>query len=149
MRPRPQDSWAERGLDSASCACEVLAIVAYITADDGPLQALPDPAGAVTPWHRRLLLKAMERLDVIDAFMRARVAFLVAGSERGYHVPEHELELAGVALDTCRAASSVVDDLLAGRLPTEHEFDVMSRTALAINPALDAMRKVREHSRER
>ena len=78
-RLRPQDSWAERGLDSASCAGEILAIVAFITADDGPLQVMPDPAGAVTPWHRRLLLKAMERLDVIDAFMRARVAFLVAG----------------------------------------------------------------------
>ena len=148
-RSKPQDSWAERGLDSARCADEVLAIVAYITADDGPLQALPDPAAAVTPWHRRLLLKAMERLDVIDAFMRARVAFLVAGRERGYHVPDRELELAGVALDTCRAATIVVDDLLAGRLPTDHAFEVMSRTALAINPALDAMRAVREPTPER
>ena len=106
----------------------------------GRCRPLPDPAAAVTPWHRRLLLKAMERLDVIDAFMRARVAFLVAGRERGYHVPDQELELAGVALDTCRAATIVVDDLLAGRLPTDHAFEVMSRTALAINPALDAMR---------
>ena len=148
-RPRPQDSWAERDLDSARCAGEVLAIVAYVTADDGPLQALPDPSGAVTPWHRRLLLKAMERLDIIDAFMRARVAFLVAGRERGYHVPERELELAGVALDACRAATSVVDGLLAGRLPTGPEFEAMSRTALAVNPALEAMREVREPSRER
>ena len=71
----------------------------------------PRPARprAITPWHRRLLLKAMERLDVIDAFMRARVAFLVAGRERGYYAPEQELELAGATLDTCRAAASVVD----------------------------------------
>ena len=74
--------------------------------------------------------------------MRARVAFLVAGKERGYHVPEQELELAGAALDTCRAATSVVDGLLAGRLPTGPEFEAMSRTALAVNPALDAMREV-------
>lgn len=148
-QPRPQDSWAERGLDSARCAGEVLAIVAFITADDGPLQAMPDPAGAVTPWHRRLLLKAMERLEIIDAFLRARVAFLVAGGAHGYHVPEQELELAGVTLDTCRAATTVVDGLLAGRLPTLHEFETMSGTALAINPALDAMLEVREPSRER
>ena len=54
-----------------------------------------------------------------------------------------------MTLDTCRAATSVVDGLLAGRLPTLHEFEAMSRTALAINPALDAMREVREPSRER
>jgi hypothetical protein len=149
-RPRPQDGRAVvRGLDSARCAAELLAIVAYITADDGPLQASPDSTTAVTPWHRRLLLKAMERLDIIDAFMRARVAFLVAGRDRGYYAPEQELGLAGAALDTCRATTPVVDALLAGRLPTTQEFDVMSRTALTLNPALDAIRELQEPPRDR
>jgi hypothetical protein len=38
----------------------------------------------------------------------------------------------------------VVDGLLAGRFPTEPEFEAMSRTALAVNPALDAMPEIRE-----
>ena len=139
-RPRSQAGRkAEPGLDAARCAAELLTIVAYITADDGPLQASPDPAGRVSPWHRRLLLKAMERLDIIDAYMRGRVAFLVAGPERGYHAPEEELELAGAALDTCRATTPVVDALLSGRLPTRPEFETMGQTALAINPALDRL----------
>ena len=71
--------------------------------------------------------------------MRARVAFLVAGKDRGYHAPESELELAGTTLDACRAATSVVDALLAGRLPTRREFEAMSAAALAIDPGLAAM----------
>jgi hypothetical protein len=145
---RPQDARAAgQRLDSAGCAVEILAIVAYVTADDGPLQASPVPGTPITPWHRRLLLKATERLDVIDAFMRARVAFLVAGRERGYYAPEQEIELAGATLDTCRAAASVVDALLAARLPGEREFDAMCRAALTINPALDRVRALQEASR--
>jgi hypothetical protein len=135
-------------LDSPGCAAEILAIVAYITADDGPLQASPDPAVTITPWHRRLLLKAVERLEVIDAFMRARVAFLVAGRDRGYYAPEQEIELAGATLDTCRAAASVVDALLAARLPGEREFDAMCRAALTINPALDRVRALQATSQD-
>ena len=135
------DGAATRELDSASCSIELLAIVAYLTADDGPMQASPDPAGTVSPWHRRLLIKATERLDVIDALMRARVAFLVAGRERGYYAPAQELALAGATLDTCRSATTVVDALLSERLPTCNEYDVMGRSALAINPALNALRE--------
>jgi hypothetical protein len=142
---RPQgDLAAARELDSARCATELLAIVAYVTANDGPLQASPDPAGTVSPWHRRLLLKASERLDVIDAFMRARVAFLVAGRERGYYAPAQELALAGAALDNCRSTTAVVDALLSGRLPTENEYDAMGRTALALNPSMNALRQFQE-----
>jgi hypothetical protein len=138
--PRSQHGQkAEPGLDAAGCAAELLTIVAYITADDGPLQVSPDPAGTISPWHRRLLLKAMERLDIIDAYMRGRVAFLVAGPERGYHAPEQEFELAGATLDACRATTTVVDALLSGRLPTRSEFETMSLTALAVNPALDRL----------
>jgi hypothetical protein len=139
-RPRSSDGRAAQPkLDAAGCAAELLTIVAYITADDGPLQVSPDPAGTISPWHRRLLLKAMERLDIIDAYMRGRVAFLVAGPERGYHAPEQEIELAGATLDTCRATIPVVDALLSGRLPSTPEFEAMGRTALAINPALDRL----------
>jgi hypothetical protein len=138
----------EAGLDSARCATELLTIVAYVTADDGPLQVAPGPAYSVSPWHRRLLLKAMERLEIIDAFMRGRVAFLVAGKERGYYAPEKELELAGVALDACRATTSVVDALLSGGLPTWHQFETMGRAALSINPALGALLELQETRRD-
>ena len=74
-QPDGGDAVARRRLDSAHCAGELLAIVAYITSSDGPLQALTKPGGAVSPWHQRLLLKAAERVDVIDAYLRGRVAF--------------------------------------------------------------------------
>ena len=129
---------ALRRLDLTHGATELLAIVAYINADDGPLQAPPDSTGRLSPWHQRLLLKADERLEIIDTFLRSRVAFFVAGKNRGYYAPERELELAGAALDTCRATASVVDALLAGRAPSEQEFESMSSTALKVYPALEA-----------
>ena len=131
---------AGRQLDSSRCAAELLAIVAYITSSDGPLQDSPAPGTGDSPWHRRLLLKASERLGVIDAYMRGRVAFLVTGKDHGYYAPESELELAGAVLDTCRATTPVVDALIAGRLPSRDEFETMSEAALAVNPALDATR---------
>jgi hypothetical protein len=140
--PAPRDDAVTRRLDSSDCAAEVLAIVAYLTSADGPLQDSTAAARGVSPWHPRLLLKASERLTVVDAYMRGQVAFLVAGRDRGYYAPETELELAGAVLDTCRATMSVVDALVAGRLPTRHEFERMSEAALAINPALDAARWV-------
>ena len=126
-------------LELTDGATELLSIVAYITADDGPMRASRDSAGRLSPWHQRLLQKAMERLDVIDADLRGRVAFLVAGKDHGYYASESELELAGAALDTCRATTTVVEDLLAGRLPTVREFESVSQTALRIYPALEAM----------
>ena len=129
---------ALRRLDLTRGATELLAIVAYVNDDDGPLRTPPDSTGHLSPWHQRLLLKACERLDVIDTFLRSRVAFFVAGKNRGYYAPERELELAGAALDTCRATASVVDILLAGRVPSEREFDLMSATALKVYPALEA-----------
>lgn len=137
-RPQPRAA-ASYPPDAEHCAAELLAIVAYLTAGDGPLQTSPDPATPVSPWHERLLRKAAERLDVIDAFMRARVAFLVAGKDRGYYAPESELELAGSTLDATRAATSVVAALLESRLPAQHDFDAMSAAALRVNPALDAL----------
>jgi hypothetical protein len=143
------DAIGRRQLDASQCANEVLAIVAYITAADGPLQAPPRPGEDVSPWHRRLLVKAAERVDIIDAFMRGRVAFLVAGRDQGYHAPDSELELAGTVLDTCRATTSVIEGLLAGRLPTRREFEAMSGKALEINPALAAARTAEAYPGDR
>ncbi len=126
-------------LDATECAGELLAIVSYLTADDGPLGESRAPGADVSPWQRRLLAKASERLDVLDTVLRGRVAFLVAGRYKGYRTPEGELELVGIALDTCRATASVVDALRDGRLPSDHEFETMSRAALGIDPALTAL----------
>ena len=127
-------------LDLTHAVTELLSIVAYVTGDDGPLQTAPGSTGVLSPWQRPLLLKAAERLDVIDAHLRGRVAFLVAGKDQGYHTFEWELELAGAALDTCRAATSVIRALLAERPPAEREFEAMSAAALKVYPALEAMR---------
>ena len=130
---------ALRRLDLTRGATELLAIVAYINADDGPLQTPPDSTASLSPWHQRLLLKAGERLEVIDTFLRSRVAFFVAGKNRGYYAPERELELAGAALDTLsRDGVGRRHALLAGRAPSEREFESMSATALKVYPALEA-----------
>lgn len=126
-------------LELPDAATELLAIVRYLTASDGPLHSTPDDAGRLSPWYERVLLKAMERLEVIDAYLRGRVAFFVAGKDHGYGPFDGQLELAGAALDGCRAATAVVDALLAGRLPTTWEFESMADTALMIYPALEAI----------
>jgi hypothetical protein len=125
--------------DAAHCAEELLSIVAYLAAPDGPLQAAPGVTVPLSPWHKPLLGKASERLEVIDAYMRARVSFLIGGRDRGYHTPEAELELAGATLDAGRTTAPVVDALLASRLPSQHEFDAMSAAVLRLHPALEAM----------
>jgi hypothetical protein len=121
-------------LDLAEAVAELLAIAAYVTADDGPLQPSPDPPGRLSPWHERLLVKALERLEAMDTNLRSRVVFLVAGKDRGYRASEGELERTGAALDACRATTSVVDALLLGRLPSEREFEAMSVTVLRVYP---------------
>lgn len=124
-------------MELPDAAQELLAIVRYLTAADGPLQR-PPGAELLSPWHTRVLRKAMERLDVIDPFLRGRVAFFIAGKDRGYGPFDGELELAGAALDNCRADRQVVEALLEGRTPTPEEFDAMARTAMEIYPALAA-----------
>ena len=135
---------ARSRLEVPDAATELLAIVRYITAGDGPLQSTPDGTGHLSPWHERVLLKAMERLEVIDAYLRGRVAFFVAGKDHGYGPFHGELELAGAALDNCRADTSVVEAVLAGRLPTTWEFKLMGDTALRIYPVLEAIES-RQH----
>jgi hypothetical protein len=124
-------------LEVAEAAAELMAIVGYVTADDGPLQPAPEDAG-LSPWHGPLLAKASERLDVIDVYLRGRVAFLVAGKEHGYPALEGELRLAQAALDTCRAVTMAVEALLEGRLPRVWQFDLMGDTTLRLFNALAA-----------
>jgi hypothetical protein len=147
-RPRPNDAGRPSlGSDKAATesqtelpdiASELLAIVRYIIAADGPLQLTPAKSSRLSPWHERLLLKALDRLDLMDAYLRGRVAFFVAAKDRGYGFFAGDLDLATVALDTCRATTLVVEALLAGRLPTGPEFDAMCQAALGIYPALPA-----------
>jgi hypothetical protein len=96
------------------------------------------PERSLFSLHQRLLQKAAERLEVVDAYMRARVAFLVSGRDRGYYAPQAELDLAGATLDAARTAALVVDALLEGRLPTPQELEAMGITALRVGPALEA-----------
>ena len=137
-RPEGEKGRGQPRLELPDAANELLAIVRYVTADDGPLQATPGPS-FLSPWHERALHKALERLEVIDHFLRGRVAFFVAGKDHGYEPVEGELELAGAALDTCRATARVVDALLAGGLPTEPEYEAMSATTVRLYPALEAL----------
>ena len=124
-------------LELPGAADELLAIVQYVTSDDGPLRA-PDSSD-VSPWHERALVKALERLEVIDHFLRGRVAFFVAGKDHGYGPFEEELGLARAALSLCRAAARVVDALLTGRLPTEPELTSMSARSERLHPAIKAL----------
>ena len=145
--PQPADA-AHRGpereaepsgsrLELPEAAAELLGIVRYVTSDDGPLRA-PDPTD-VSPWHERDLLRALERLEVVDHYLRGRVAFFVAGKDHGYGPFEEELELARAALHTCRATARVVDALLAGRLPTEPQLAAMGAASEKLHPAITAL----------
>jgi hypothetical protein len=135
----PKAGQSSSRLELPDAAIELLAIVRYLTASDGPLLSTPDDTGPLSPWHERVLLKAMERLEVIDTYLRGRVAFFVAGKDHGYGPFDGQLELAGAALDSCRAATAVVEALLAGRLPTTWEFESMGDAALMIYPALEVI----------
>jgi hypothetical protein len=133
-QPAGEKVLAQLRLDLPDVAAEVLAIVGYLTAADGPLAASNHLQG----WHRRLLLKALERLEVIDGYLRGRVAFFVAGKDRGYDFFGSDLAVATAALDTCRAATLVVETVLAGHLPPEGEVGAMGDAALRIYAALES-----------
>ena len=125
-------------LELPDTADELLAMMRFLTAEDGPLQQLAS-TGLSSPWHERVLLKAQERIEVLDHFLRGRVAFFVAGRDQGYGSFYDELDLAGAALDTCRAIAKVVERLLEGELPTEREYRLMGDAALTIYPALEKL----------
>ena len=71
-------------------------VQAQLAGEARPLQAAPDSTDPPSPWHERALLKASERLDL---------------------------------LDDCRAATAVVEALLAERLPAARDFEAMGDTA--------------------
>lgn len=125
-------------LELPDAANELLAMVRFLTARDGPLQQLAE-TGMSSPWHERVLSKAQERLEALDAFLRGRVAFFVAGRNAGYGVMEAELDVAGAALDASRAITAVVDKLLEEELPTGREFDRMSEATTKIFAALERL----------
>ncbi len=125
--------------DLSEAADELLAVVAYLTADDGPVLTM-SRTEELSPWHRRVLDGMLERLEVVDHYLRGRLAFFVAGREHGYGEFEEESALAAAALDACRCAARVVDDLLDGRLPMESEFAALALTVDRIYPALGDVR---------
>jgi len=125
-------------LELPDAANELLSMVRFLTARDGPLQQLAE-TGISSPWHERVLKKAQERLEALDAFLRGRVAFFVAGRTAGYGVMEAELDVAGAALDASRAITVVVDKLLEEELPTGREFDRMSEATSRIFEALERL----------
>ena len=139
FRPEHEIPATQPRLDLPVIAPELLAIVRYITAADGPLQTTPESTSRPSPWHKRLLLKALERLEAIDTYLRGRVAFFAAAKDHGYGFFEGDLELAGVALDNCRATTLVIENLLTGRLPSEREFEAMGDTALRIYSTLESI----------
>jgi hypothetical protein len=125
-------------LELPDAANELLAMVRFLTAPDGPLQQFAE-TGISSPWHERVLGKAQERLEALDTFLRGRVAFFVAGRTSGYGVMEAELDVAGAALDASRAITVVVDKLLDEQLPTGREFDRMSEATNKIFEALERL----------
>ena len=133
-RPSPPSAQ----LELPGAANELLAIVAHLSAEDGPIQTMRR-AGELSPWHAPVLDRALEGLEVIDHFLRGRVAFYVAGREHGYGSFEEQSALAAASLDTCRSAARVVDALLGGRLPTEAEFEELAAAVDRIYPALTAL----------
>ncbi len=125
-------------LELPDAANELLAMVRFLTAADGPVRQLAD-TGMSSPWHERVLVKALERLEALDGFLRGRVAFFVAGRQHGYGVLETELDVAGAALDANRALTVVVESLLRDELPTERQFDRMSEATMRIFAALERL----------
>jgi hypothetical protein len=139
VRPQRGSAAAQPRLELPMAVSELLAIVRYITAANGPLQMMPESGSSLSPWHKRLVVKGLERLEVIDTFLRGRVAFFMVVKDHGYGFFDGDLELARAALANCRATTVVVEALLAGRLPAEGEFDSMSDTVLRIYPAIEAI----------
>lgn len=119
-------------------ADELLAMVTYLTAGDGPLDAVAS-TGRLGDVHPRVLVRMRERVDVIANFLRARISFFVTARREGDDVYGAELELAGANLVASRALVLVVDRLVSGALPSEAEFDRLGDAALGIYSAMEAL----------
>ena len=80
-----------------------------------------------------------ERVDVIANFLRARISFFITARREDPDSFGAELELAGANLVASRALALVIDRLIAGRLPSEAEFDQLGDAASGIYSAADAL----------
>ena len=125
-------------LELPDAANELLSMATFLTGPDGPIRQLAD-TGLPSPWHERVLHKAAERVVVLDHFLRGRVAFFVAGRGQGYGVFDEELEVAGAALDTCRAVTAVVEDLCDGELPSVPKIRRLGDSAARVCAALETL----------
>ena len=119
-------------------AHELLAMVGFLTAPDGPLREVA-ATGRPSDLHRRVLVKALERADVIANFLRGRISFFMTWRHQDPGSYSVELELAGSTLAASRALALVIDRLLGGALPAEAEFDQLGDAALRIYAALETL----------
>jgi len=119
-------------------AHELLAMVTYLTAGDGPLEAVA-AMGRLGDVHPRVLARMRERVEVIANFLRARISFFITERRRDPDSFGAELELAGANLVASNALALVVDRLISGALPSETEFDRLGDAALGIYAALEAL----------
>ena len=119
-------------------ADELLAMVTYLTAGDGPLQAVAS-TGRLGDVHPRVLVRMRERVEVIADFLRARISFFITWRRQDTESFGAELELAGANLVASRALARVIDRLASGGLPSEAEFDQLGDAALKIYSAVEAL----------
>ena len=119
-------------------AHELLAMVTYLTAGDGPLEAVA-ATGRLGDLHPRVLARMRERVDVIANFLRARISFFVTARREDVDAFDAELELAGANLVASRSLAVVIDRLISGALPDEAEFDRLGDAALGIYSAVEAL----------
>jgi len=117
-------------------ADELLAMVTYLTAADGPLEVVAS-TGRLGDLHPRVLARMQERADVIANFLRARISFFITARLEDDSFGA-ELELAGANLVASRALVLVIERLVAGVLPSETEFDQLGDAALKIYSAVEA-----------
>jgi hypothetical protein len=113
-------------------------MVTYLTAGDGPLEAVA-ATGRLGDVHARVLARMRERVDVIAHFLRARISFFVTARKEDGDAFDAELELAGADLVAGKALAVVIDRLMTGGLPTEAEFDRLGDAALGIYAAVEAL----------
>jgi hypothetical protein len=135
-RQDPDRRLARLGLPES--ANELLAMLAFLTASDGPLRQLA-ATGRLDRRNHRSLVGMRRRIGIIGEFLRAREGFFIAAPAYGEGPFEAELALAQANLGTCRALNTVVERLLTRTVPLEAEFERMAGEALGIYSALEAI----------
>lgn len=116
---------------------ELLEMLGFLTAPGGPMQQVAT-TGRLSSRDKDALDRMHRQAEVIANFLRARISFFVTGSPQGQTSFDTELTLAGANLDVSRALVPVVEKLLARRVPTADEFDLLAERAMKIYAALEA-----------